>query len=440
MLTQRLSRLLVVALLLYAAVQLMNPVCRTLPSGGETCARLIPTMRGGDLVLNLGPLGKFSWKAFQGPMDFELDLILGDEIESLPSLEELNGGWLDFFIVKLPWFFIIGLGLGILLLEDYRSKFLLLKLGGAGLAPVLLALAVGMMAVLTLRPSLNQLTYRGPIKDAPRVLELVQDIRERWDGKEFEALSDGIRRLHAQLVSGGGGGIPGETIRLLLVSDFHNNPLGIVMARDLAQELGVDAVLDAGDFTDRGTAIEASILSELGDFSVPHLLVAGNHEDTEALEVMDQVPGVVTLDDETVEIAGITILGAGDPAASAIENSAETEAYAETCGSLLEKTMADPPDILLVHNPEMGNCVAEYAEENEIPLVFAWGHGHIALAERHGSVIAISAGTSGAGGLKAEPPYGFGLLSFDSITKEFVSACYFLYGGPGDLWKTSCTF
>lgn len=435
------KKLLLLLGLIFVTLKLVSFTVSHLPAG-DLSLRAMPAIPGGQTELNMGPLGILQGKTHWGLVNFEAGFVISEGAKNLPKLGDLGDGFAHLVWAKLPWLVLWGLLIGALLFEGAKRRRLMLETILTALVTVALAATAVGVNVLTFKPRVDELTYRGPIKDAPRVLRLVQDIREQWnDGQiALDALSAGISRLHGQIVNGASGGIPEETTNLLLISDLHDNPVGMLIAKDLTQRFEVDGVLDAGDFTDRGTAIEANILKELGDFEAPHFIVPGNHEDVEALEIMRRVEEVDIIEDEIVEVDGITILGTGDPAGYSIENSAEPGAYTAACENLLEKMTAESPDVLLVHNPEMGNCVAEYAEENDVALVFAWGHTHVPLVERRGSVIAISAGTSGAGGLKAEPPYGFGLLSFDDQTKEFVSACYFLYNGLDDLQSTSCTF
>jgi hypothetical protein len=95
--------------------------------------------------------------------------------------------------------------------------------------------------------------------------------------QEFGQVRDRVRVLSAQIAdlyaaSAGteAGEEAGAEVRILHVSDVHSNPLGAEVARRLADSFRVQAVLDTGDLTSFGYAIEARIGDVIAGVKVPY--------------------------------------------------------------------------------------------------------------------------------------------------------------------------
>ena len=68
------------------------------------------------------------------------------------------------------------------------------------------------------------------------------------------------------------------TVRVLHVSDIHNNPQAFDFIELLVEQFDIDAVADTGDITDWGTEPETRLLDRIEDVGVPYLWVRGNHD------------------------------------------------------------------------------------------------------------------------------------------------------------------
>ena len=440
-------RIVLVAFLVFVSVKIVSPTVFHLETG-ELSLRLAPAIpRGelkGELKLGLGPLGEVSWAPYYGPLNVEAVFVAGDSVETLPQLEDFGGLTWKLIWAKLLWLLLFGGFFGAVVINSPLRR----RLVGIALSIVstlVIVIILGAVSALTFNPqSLRDFTYKGPIKDAPRILRLVGEIQEDWDKARltFNEVIAGLVRLHEQVTAGADvSTLP--TVKFLLVSDLQNNPLGMMMARELAESFEVDAILDAGDFTDRGTATEAEFFVRSIDKEAPYILVAGNHEDEAAIQRVKEASNIRLLENGALtEIRGIRIIGESDPLGGVDDRDPKLAemSFSEVCRKLEEQFVEARAQILLVHNPEIGECAARYAEENELPLVFVWGHTESQTFERRGTVITVSPGTSGAGGfVKAvEKPYGFAFLKFEVKTKTFASVCLYLFDGPGEFRESSC--
>ncbi|MBI2010944.1 MAG: metallophosphoesterase family protein [Candidatus Colwellbacteria bacterium] len=443
---QRLARLVLVLIFASLVWDLTRPVKVPLPSGGELSVTVDPEWNGGRIFPNLGPGGEASWQAHRAPYNIEVGFVPDGDTKELPSAEEVKSGLIRWFWANLNHLLLAGIILVVwvfsesipptTIFDPSKKRPPLFRMASLGAAPVILAVVLGLVSAGTFKPGLNDSRYTGPLfKNPEEALASFLKFARAWENGEINLnLASRLRHFEGPLSTTVRPTIPEETIDFLIVSDLHDNPTGVAMTRDFARDLEVDAILDLGDFTSWGTPFEANELRErLADLSQPHLIVAGNHESTKAIEVMEGDPNVTFLDNETIEITGVSILGASDPAAMTSANSADPEAYVTACQTIKEQVATDQPDILMVHNPEIGKCAAEYAEENGLPLIFLWGHTNEPVVEERGSVLALSPGTSGTGGFEERKlPYGFGILKLNPATNALVMACYYLYEGVND--------
>src|SRR5690606_23347698 len=147
----------------------------------------------------------------------------------------------------------------------------------------------------------------GLIAAAERNLEDLEAVRSR-----VETLSDRLAELYAASIGELPGGAPGET-SILHVSDIHLNPLGAELVVQLAEDLGVDAILDTGDVTTFGFSIEARFGRILAQAPVPYYVVPGNHDSAQNREQLAAIDGLTVLDRDVVEVGEVRILGVPDP-------------------------------------------------------------------------------------------------------------------------------
>ncbi len=434
--------------LAFSAARIITPA--TFPiAAGELTARMTPALPGGKVTLHLGPFGELSWNMHDGPVNIEASFLVGQDVSAAPTLAAIENIYGEFALRKLGWLIFAGALLGGLVVHGSRRRTARAAVIGA-LSSVLVAAVLGGVSFLTFDDrALANVRYRGPIEDAPRMLALIKEVQRGWEGvkRNIDDLVAGLERIHSQIVAPPAPLAEGDTVRVLVTSDLHNNPLGLVIAKELVQRFDAEGVLDAGDFTDRGTQGEGELFAEFANLGVPYVIVAGNHEDVDALARAKRVPGVTILESrttDTAELAGLVVLGDSDPNAYFVDsdprNQRALEEIPPLCERLANRSQTLRPSIVLVHNPALGECAAARAEEELMPLVYVTGHMHQPSYEVRGTVVSVSPGTSGANGIKtARPaPYGFALLEFDRPTKQIRSVCLFAFETPTTLRETEC--
>jgi len=418
-------------------------------SAGQVTARVTPAIPGGAVLLDLGPFGELSWHTHSAPLNVRASFVIAKKPRELPDLGELRDLRVAYLIRKLPWLALTGALVGLLLIEGSpRRRGVAAGIGAAG---VLAAggLLVGLTILTFDAKGLDRPHYRGPIEDAPRVLSILKEVGRDVAGarRNINKVAEGLERLHAQIVSSAVPIEPRPVVRFLVMSDIHNNPLGMLVAQELVSRFDVKVVLNAGDFTDRGTEPEAELFARFGSLAPRQIVVGGNHEDRPTMDRIRKVKGVTVLErsaTDLVDLDGVTVFGDSDPNSYGISsNPFDPAALAEIptrCAELRTRWENTHATILMVHDPRMGSCVADAARAQHIPLVFIWGHTHKEALSVNGTVLELSDGTSGANGIKTPKaaPYGFGLLEFDATTHEVASACVFQFDDPAHLKETSC--
>lgn len=157
-----------------------------------------------------------------------------------------------------------------------------------------------------------------------------------------------------------------EPVVALVVSDLHCNVGMARVIRAAAERAGADLVLNAGDTTVNGTAVEEYCITAFAQ-AVPDgavMVVADGNHDSAQTAAQERQAGATVLDGEVVEVAGLRILGDSDPNETRI-GSGTSPVGEETMGELgrrLSEVACDDPDgvdLLLVHNPNAGTAALE---------------------------------------------------------------------------------
>jgi predicted phosphodiesterase len=270
------------------------------------------------------------------------------------------------------------------------------------------ALAIGLLGGLTWRQfdieAFNRPSYQGPVERAPSILSAA-----RRHVQEFGQVRDRVRVLSAQVadlyaasagtVTGSGtGDEAGDEVRILHVSDIHSNPLGAEVARRLAESFRVQAVLDTGDLTSFGYALEARIGDVLRGIPVPYVFVPGNHDSAENRAALAQVPNVVVLGDNVTSVGGLRIMGVADPtftATNQIDSEEAAATRAREAPGVAAKVDERRPDVLAVHDRRLAE-----ASKGKVPLVLA-GHVHRRTSESQDGTRILTVGSTGSTGLGA---------------------------------------
>lgn len=268
--------------------------------------------------------------------------------------------------------------------------------GGGSVAAVLL---------LTLhtfdRRAFDNLTYVGSLRQAPPVIGLARTAfgSAQMLSDRLRGVAANVNTLYGRINAMSGSDDTAQAVRILHISDIHNNPAAVGFVQELASRFGVQAVVDTGDLTDFGTPVEASLTRGLGQLRVPHVFVAGNHDSQATLRALSAARNTIVLNGQPAQVAGLTLLGVPDPSsARAGVGSVDTSPAAlASAGALLAadiRALPRPPDMVCVHNPAEADAVL-----GRVPLVLC-GHLHRPYVTRSGVTVICNAGTTGGAGLR----------------------------------------
>lgn len=151
-----------------------------------------------------------------------------------------------------------------------------------------------------------------------------------------------------------------EPLTAVVVSDLHCN---VGMARIIGSVVelsGADLVLNAGDTTVNGTAVESYCVETFADAigdGVTTVVANGNHDGPDTTE-QETAAGWVVLDGEVVEVEGLSILGDDDPRATRIGSGTALvgdETVAGLGARLADTACEAEVDLLLIHDPLVGD-------------------------------------------------------------------------------------
>jgi Icc-related predicted phosphoesterase len=258
--------------------------------------------------------------------------------------------------------------------------------------------------------------FEGPLERAPALLATVRKHVDDIDvvRKRVRVLGDQVAELYSVASSQVGGPVGGDEVRILHISDIHSNPLGLEVTRRLAEHFKVAAILDTGDLTSFGLPVEGRLGDMVATMNVPYLLVPGNHDSTQNRQALAAVHNITLLDGTVADIGGVRILGVGDPAFTA-SNQTSTDEAAEIKRQRAPEVAARVaelgPDVLAVHDPLLGEV-----SQGHVPLIVS-GHLHKNSAVRKNGTLVLTVGSTGATGLGSftvdtGSPYEAELLHF----------------------------
>jgi predicted phosphodiesterase len=304
-------------------------------------------------------------------------------------------------------------------------------LAGAGGALVVVSGAVGLVYATYRIDSFGEPRYTGALESAPAVVNAVK--REFGDLEgirgRLEVLAGQINELSQVATGAGAAPDPGE-VRILHVSDIHLNPMGLEIARDLANTFSVKAVVDTGDLTSFGLDGEARIGGLVDQFSVPYYLIPGNHDSPENRAALARHTNLTILDGETIDIDGVRILGVADPGFTAYGGISRDAAVAlrdDHAGDVARMVRRDRPDVLAVAGLEMAT-----QSVGDVPLVIS-GDIHKRTEHDEDGTRLLTVGSTGATGLgsftvEEGRPYEAEVLHF--VHGTLVTLDYVTVKGP----------
>ncbi|KNZ69368.1 metallophosphoesterase [Thermincola ferriacetica] len=311
--------------------------------------------------------------------------------------------------------------LGVLLLQ--RKKWYE-YLYGALLGLVIVTLALSFTYKSYNFQAFENPEYEGMLKTAPWMIGLVQNGITKFDlwSKQLQTVADNLYDMFRRVdtLEAMGPAANGD-LRVLHVSDLHNNPAAFDFIEQVATTFKVDLVIDTGDISDFGTPVETVLLDRLKRMGIPYVFVPGNHETREVINELRGLPNVTVLEGQPVNVKGLKIIGFPDP--SAYEQSI-TAPDDKTAGLLAQKftksltKMPEKPDILAVHNNRIALRMA-----GKVPVILH-GHDHAYKINIRNKSVIIDAGTTGAAGIggfksKNDIPYSLVVLQLKKELSDY---------------------
>mgnify|MGYP001343183904 CR=1 FL=1 len=258
--------------------------------------------------------------------------------------------------------------------------------------------------------------YSGAISAAPWLIDVFTRTPAKVEAfsRQMEVLADRLYDLYRGIEAGGAAFPRDEGLRVLIVSDLHNNPAGVRLIREFTASFRPDLVLDAGDAADWGTAPEARLVAELAGLPVPYYLVPGNHDSPQSLAALQRQTGVQVLDTGLVALpGGLLVAASRDPSSyrtsPALARPREVEGQVAALEALLASAPRRP-DVLVAHNPVVAGRF-----RGRVPVLVS-GHTHVQRVEDTPQGLFLNPGSTGAAGLRGltatrEVPYGMLLLT-----------------------------
>ena len=288
---------------------------------------------------------------------------------------------------------------------------------------VAVLVATGGLAWATAEPDrLAQPHFTGLLSQAPYIAGEVPSVLQRLETYR-SGLADIVRSVTTLYATAGSlpqfTGDGDGTVTVLHVSDIHLNPLAFDLIDKIVQQFGVDVVVDTGDITTWGTAVESRTLARIGQVGVPYVFVRGNHDSARTAPAVATNRNAIVLDDGVAEVAGLVIAGIGDPVFTPDGNPEKAPALPTSgLGGDAPKSAADalhaqsvsnltstveqwdtqhpdrPVDIAAIHEPVQLEPLM-----GRVPMIFA-GHTHsraTTLDDKSGTAVLVEGSTGGAG-------------------------------------------
>ncbi|MCW2615754.1 MAG: metallophosphoesterase [Frankiales bacterium] len=408
---------------------------------------LRPSLSGATVV-EVPPLGELQLDTHRTPvkLDVRITSLRGDAARAIaadPTTLRGLGAEVDRdlrdglrgLLVRTVLVTVLGAAaLGMLVFRRWRTTLVAAAAGVTALA------GVGGATYLTLdERALSEPRFTGLLASAPTAVGDVRDIVERFDAYSLQLgrLVSNVSELYA-VTSRLPVFTPADgTIRVLHVSDLHLNPASYDVIGSVVEQFGIDLVLDTGDSTDLGTVPETRYVEGIRTLGVPYAWVRGNHDSRLVQQAVSRQPGATVLDGpQVVELAGLRLLGQGDPRFTPDKTTRDDDAppqVLELVGTqLLESydTAALKPDIVLTHDPLTAGPLL-----GEVPLVLA-GHSHERRVETVDGTTLMVQGSTGGAGLRAlegeEPtPIALTVLYLDPQTRLLQAYDEITLGGLG---------
>ncbi len=384
----------------------------------------------GGTVFEVPPIGSIRAKTHRVPLKFEvmlkninvrqLETIIGglpDDATVRHLLEGRVRTALGVMLLRILALAGIGGGIGAFIAGERRRSGII---AGFSVGILLFGILLSFVYIDYDPGRFEDPQYQGIVEAAPWMLGLLGRSLgqvERF-GVQMRALVGNLESLFERVDSMERLGGLEDTLRILHVSDIHNNPVAFDFIEQIVDDFDVDAIIDTGDITDFGTPVEAELAKRIESLGIPYFFVPGNHDSPSVSAFLSKLENVTILTGGLVEFNGIRIFGYPDPVSDG--NGVDlTDEDIETGVVNIEKMIWEKSEIasgeegftiFATHNHRIANRF-----NGRFPLILH-GHDHRFKLDVNESVI-IDAGSTGAAGIRGlqsseEVPFTLALLHF----------------------------
>ncbi len=379
----------------------------------------------GYTVIDIPPLGTIRARTHQPPLMFRIGLknINLDRLGELVAAQEpkeifselqliLRRQVIAFLLRTIAVAFVGGFGAGLALFRRLKTALL------SGLVGLLcFAVLIGFSAYTFDEAAFREPEFEGIMEAAPWLMGVAEEALVAVQGldEQLKIISDNLLILFESLrYLGGGGSIVDGEIKILHISDIHNNPIGISLAKQLASSFAVDLIIDTGDLTDYGTPLEADLVAGIEELGLPWIFVPGNHDSPSVIETFQGMDNVYVLTEDVLyfEDLGMAVAGVADPAAESMAMTIPSrEEYLNAARRLREKINQSQhkPSLIAAHHPYI------LEEFTDLYVLLLHGHSHRVNFRTLDNALAVDAGSAGGAGIRGlmtpgELPYSMVLL------------------------------
>jgi len=391
----------------------------------------------GYTAIDIPPLGTIRARTHQLPLMFRIslqninlerlsDLVTAQDPELIfeEIQDTLRHQAIGFLLRTLAVSFVGGFGAAFLLFREGKKALF------AGIAGLLaFSILIGSALLTYDEKAFREPEFEGIVEAAPWLMGVAEEALVAVQGldEKMKIVTDNLLVLFESLryLGGGGGSVDGE-LKVLHISDIHNNPIGVSLAKQMAVSFGVDLIIDTGDLTDYGTPLEADLISGIEEINLPWLFVPGNHDSPSVIQSFQELDNVIVIEEGVIylEELDIAIAGAADPSSqTSAMTVAPRDVYKEAAARLRDKiSQADiAPSIIVGHHAYLLD------ELSDLYAVMLHGHSHRVSIQVKENALVVDAGTTGGAGIRGlmtpnEMPFTMVLLHFNRRNAGWYAA------------------
>lgn len=379
------------------------------------------------------PIGKIIARTHYSPLRLNITLLnidmnllekmLETTSETKEIMNEVKGELIKIALMFALRVFLLALGGGIFgayFIYGFSPKYLS---HGALIGLIVFMIFVGGTVFTYDFQKFETPEYRGVLQAAPWAIGLAEETFKKFNilGEQMQIMAQNFYTLFEKVNELGAASQINSDLKVLHVSDIHNNKASIDFIQQVVKSFYVDLVIDTGDLVDYGTPIEGRLIKGIKEINVPYLFIPGNHDSPQSVKTLKKYANVHVLERGVFTYKNFSILGILDPSSLSSEivpsKSNVIEEYKLELFDSWER-LEKKPNVVASHNGRIAKSLIGKA-----PLIIH-GHNHQYSIQQVEGTILIDAGSAGAAGLRGlqatkEIPYSVVLMHFVIIDDEY---------------------